>query len=80
MSDPELVDPLVPPVPRPASSLFTTTQFSLLVGLVLGGVAVFGGFLELLVVILFGLGGLVVGRLLEGKLNLAALLGRTSGR
>lgn len=79
MSDPEFIDPLLPPA-MVSPALLTPTQFSLLVGLILGGVAVFGGFLELLVVALFGLLGLLVGRILEGKLDLAALLGRSSGR
>ena len=58
----------------------TTTHVGLFVGLILGLVATFGGFGQLLIVILFGLVGLVVGRVLDGKLDLQALLGRASDR
>ncbi len=74
----QLPDPLVPPAV--GSGLMTATRFCLLVGLVLGIVAAFGGFVAFLVVLLFGIIGLVVGRVLDGKLDLAALLGRSGGR
>lgn len=68
----------LPPPPRVGGG--TATRFCLVVGLVLGLVAAFGGFVELLIVLLFGIVGLLVGRVLDGKLDLAALLGRTNIR
>lgn len=56
----------------------TKTQFSLLVGLLLGIVAAWGSIGDFLLVALFALIGLVVGRILDGKLDVAALLGRSS--
>jgi hypothetical protein len=50
------------------------------VGLVLGIVLAFGGFTALVTVLLFGLIGLVVGRIAEGKLDLQALFGKASSR
>ncbi len=58
----------------------TTTRLCLLVGLVLGIVAGFGGFVPLLVTIVFGAIGLVVGLVLEGKIDLSSLTGRSSSR
>lgn len=58
----------------------TTTQTALFVGLVLGAVATFGGFGSFLVVLVFGAVGWLVGRVLEGKLDLAALTGRSRDR
>ncbi len=58
----------------------SVTRFCLGVGLVLGLVAAFGGFVELLIVLLFGIVGLLVGRVLDGKLDLAAVLGRSTIR
>jgi fatty acid desaturase len=58
----------------------STTRWCLAVGLVLGIVLAFGGGIALLVVVLFGLIGLVVGRVAEGKLDLQALFGRTSSQ
>lgn len=49
------------------------STLGLLVGLVLGVVAVFGGLGEMLVVALLGALGLVVGRALDGTLDLTAL-------
>ncbi len=54
----------------------TTTRLCLLVGLVLGIVAGFGGFVPLLVAIVFGGIGLV----LEGKIDLGSITGRSSSR
>ncbi|MBG6192368.1 putative membrane protein [Arthrobacter sp. CAN_A212] len=56
------------------------SSIGLFVGLVLGIVVVFGGFLELLAVIVFGAVGLVVGRFLDGKLDVQELLGNRSNR
>ncbi len=58
----------------------STTRWCLTVGLVLGIVLAFGGFTALLIVVLFGLIGLVVGRIAEGKLDLQALFGKASSR
>lgn len=58
----------------------TTSQFTLAVGLVLGLVATFGGFGHFLIVAVFAVLGWLVGRYLEGKLDLRALTGRTTDR
>jgi len=58
----------------------STTQTALFVGLVLGIVATFGGFGYFLVVLVFGVVGLVVGRVLEGKLDLRSLTGQSSAK
>jgi uncharacterized membrane protein len=57
----------------------TPTQLGLLTGIVLGSAAAFGGFGAFLVVLLFGAVGLVVGRVLDGKLDLSQLAGRDRG-
>ncbi|MDX3663866.1 hypothetical protein PV646_41835 [Streptomyces sp. ID05-26A] len=54
----------------------STTALGLLTGLALGLAAAFGGFSAFLVVLVFGALGLVAGRVAEGKLDLAQLLGR----
>ncbi len=59
---------------------FSITRFCLVVALTLGIVAAFGGFVPFLIVVLFGLIGLLVGRIMDGKLDLAALFGRSSSR
>jgi nitrate/nitrite transporter NarK len=56
------------------------SQTGLLVGLVLGIVAVFGGFGAFLIVLLLGAIGLVVGRVLDGKLDLRAVVGTRTDR
>lgn len=58
----------------------STTRWCLAVGLVLGIVLAFGGFTALVIAVLFGLIGLVVGRMAEGKLDLQALFGKASSR
>ena len=58
----------------------STTRWCLAVGLVLGIVLAFGGFTALVIAVLFGLIGLIVGRVAEGKLDLQALFGRASSR
>ena len=55
------------------------STIGLLVGLLLGVVAVFGGFLEFLAVVIFAAVGLLVGRFLDGKLDLRDLTSRRSG-
>ncbi|MBA3527806.1 MAG: hypothetical protein H0T91_00530 [Propionibacteriaceae bacterium] len=56
----------------------TKSQFSLLVGLLLGVVAAWGSIGDFLLVALFAAIGLVIGRILDGKLDVQALLGRSS--
>lgn len=55
----------------------STTQFAIVVGLVLGSVAVFGGFDHFVVVLLFAAVAAVVGRVIEGKLDLKSLTGKS---
>jgi hypothetical protein len=52
------------------------TTLGVLTGLVLGVTAAFGGFSAFALVLLFGAAGLVVGRVLDGKLDLSQLTGR----
>jgi hypothetical protein len=56
----------------------TRTTTALFVGLVLGLTAAFGTFGAFVVVVLFGAIGLVVGLVLDGRLDLPALLGRAT--
>lgn len=58
----------------------STTQFAVIVGLALGVVAVVAGFGALMIVLLFALVALVVGLVLEGKLDLRALAGQATDR
>ncbi|GAB2576252.1 hypothetical protein [Microlunatus antarcticus] len=53
---------------------------ALFVGLILGLTAAFGTFGAFVIVLLFGAIGLVVGLVLEGKLDLAALAGRATAK
>lgn len=81
MTDPSLQGDLRSPIrPTPRSTGMTNTHLGLLTGLVLGVVAAFGGFGAFLVVLLLTAVGLVVGRVLDGKLDLQAVLGRSSSR
>ena len=57
----------------------STSQFAVIVGIALGVVAVFAGFVSFVIVLLFA-AGLVVGRMLEGKLDLRLLVGRSTER
>ncbi|MBE1465877.1 hypothetical protein [Kibdelosporangium phytohabitans] len=52
------------------------TTLGLLTGLALGLAAAFGGFTAFLLVVVFGALGLLAGRVADGKLDLAQLLGR----
>ncbi len=56
------------------------TQTGLLAGLILGAAVVIGGFGALLVALLLGIIGFVVGRVLDGELDLGELLGRGRDR
>ncbi|WP_410582584.1 DUF2273 domain-containing protein [Amycolatopsis sp. lyj-108] len=55
------------------------THLGLLTGLVLGLAAAFGGFWAFLLVFVLGAAGLLVGRFLDGKLDISALSGRDRG-
>lgn len=70
---------------RPQSAPLLRTVMSrstigLFVGLLLGFVAIFGGFLEFLAVVLFATAGLLVGRFLDGKLDLQDFAGSRGRR
>lgn len=56
------------------------TQTGLLAGLILGAAGAIGGFNAFLVALLVGLLGLVVGRVLDGELDISAILGRGRDR
>jgi hypothetical protein len=56
------------------------TQTGLLVGLTLGLAGAFGGLGAFLIVLVLGAIGLLVGRALDGQLDLNALLGRGRDR
>jgi nitrate/nitrite transporter NarK len=56
------------------------TQTGLLTGLVLGVAGAFGGVGAFLIVLVLGALGLLVGRALDGQLDLNALLGRGRDR
>ena len=58
----------------------STTRWCLAIGLVLGIVLGFGGWLPLLAAVILGFAGLLVGRVAEGKLDVQALFGRASSR
>ncbi|MET0695400.1 MAG: hypothetical protein ABWX96_21725 [Propionibacteriaceae bacterium] len=56
----------------------TRTTTALFVGLVLGLTAAFGSFGSFVIVLLFGIIGLLVGMALDGKINVANLVGRAT--
>lgn len=56
------------------------TQTGLLTGLVLGLAGAFGGFDAFLIVLVLGAIGLLVGRALDGRLDLNVLFGRGRDR
>ncbi|OLT13264.1 hypothetical protein BJF78_22250 [Pseudonocardia sp. CNS-139] len=58
----------------------TATQTGLLTGLILGVAGAFGGFGAFLIVLVLGAVGLVVGRVLDGRLDINAVLGRGRDR
>jgi hypothetical protein len=58
----------------------STTRWCVTIGLVLGIVLGFGGWLALLATVVLGFIGLLVGRVAEGKLDIQALFGRASSR
>ncbi|WP_326943192.1 hypothetical protein OG439_24390 [Amycolatopsis sp. NBC_01307] len=57
----------------------TATQLGLLTGLALGLAAAFGGFGAFVIVLILAALGLLVGRVLDGKLDLSQLTGRDRG-
>ena len=58
----------------------STTRWCVTIGLVLGIVLGFGGWVALLATVVLGFIGLLVGRVAEGKLDVQALFGRASSR
>ncbi|MDO4253608.1 MAG: DNA-directed RNA polymerase subunit beta [Kocuria sp.] len=54
----------------------STTRTALFIGLFLGVIVAFGTFTQFLLVVLFGAVGLLVGFVLEGKLDLSDVLNR----
>ncbi|TDC95071.1 hypothetical protein E1161_05395 [Saccharopolyspora aridisoli] len=56
------------------------TQTGLIAGLILGTAAAIGGFSGFLIALLIGVVGLVVGRILDGELEVGDLLGRSKDR
>jgi hypothetical protein len=56
------------------------TQTGLLTGLALGAAGAFGGFTAFLIVLVTGALGLLVGGVLDGRLDLGAVLGRGRDR
>ncbi len=58
----------------------STSRYAVLVGLVLGYVAAFGGFGHFVLVGVFAAVAWGIGLVLEGKLNIGSLLGRSSDR
>jgi|APHig2749369809_1036254.scaffolds.fasta_scaffold91267_2 hypothetical protein len=52
----------------------------LFVGLILGLTAAFGSFGAFMIVVVFGAVGLLVGMVLEGRVDLQALIGRASAK
>ncbi len=54
------------------------TSIALFVGLVLGVTAAFGTFGSFVIVLLFGAIGLVVGMVLDRKIDVASLIGRAT--
>ncbi|MEU8639460.1 MULTISPECIES: hypothetical protein [unclassified Amycolatopsis] len=57
----------------------TATHLGLLTGLALGLAAAFGGFGAFVIVLILAALGLLVGRVLDGKLDLSQLTGRDRG-
>jgi hypothetical protein len=61
-------------------NLTNHTHTGLLAGLILGAAGYIGGFGAFLVALLIGAVGLVIGRVLDGELDLGAVLGRGRDR
>ncbi|MBK0868616.1 MULTISPECIES: hypothetical protein [unclassified Saccharopolyspora] len=56
------------------------TQTGLIAGLILGAAAACGGFVGFLVALVLGAIGLLVGRVLDGELEIGDILGRGKDR
>ncbi|GAA0541293.1 hypothetical protein GCM10011581_37300 [Saccharopolyspora subtropica] len=56
------------------------TQTGLLAGLILGAAAALGGFSGFLIALLVGAVGLVIGRIVDGDLEIGDILGRGRDR
>lgn len=56
------------------------TQTGLLAGIILGATGALGGFAAFFIALALGVMGLVVGRMLDGELDLGELLGRGTDR
>lgn len=56
------------------------TQTGLIAGLILGAAAASGGFVGFLVALVLGAIGLLVGRVLDGELEIGDILGRGKDR
>lgn len=61
-------------------NLATHSHTGLLAGLILGAAGYIGGFGAFLVALLIGAIGLIVGRVLDGELDINAVLGRGRDR
>ncbi|GAA4037148.1 hypothetical protein GCM10022247_73710 [Allokutzneria multivorans] len=57
-----------------------TSQIGLLAGLILGAAGAVGGFSAVIISLAVGVLGLVIGRVLDGELDLGELLGRGRDR
>lgn len=60
--------------------MLSPSVLGVIVGLALGYAAAFGGFTEFLIVAIFSVVGYVVGKVLEGELDLGSLLGSRDTR
>lgn len=60
--------------------MLSPSVLGVVVGLALGFAAAFGGFPEFLIVAVFAVVGYVVGKVLEGEIDLGAFLGSRSSR
>jgi uncharacterized membrane protein YeaQ/YmgE (transglycosylase-associated protein family) len=67
-------------VTREESQVMNATQIGLLAGLLLGVAAAVGGFVGFLVALVLGAIGLLVGRVLDGELDVSTVLGRGRDR
>lgn len=60
--------------------MLSPSVLGVVVGLALGYAAAFGGFTEFLIVTIFAVVGYVIGKVLEGEIDLGALLGSRDTR
>ncbi|TCK24910.1 hypothetical protein [Pseudonocardia endophytica] len=57
-----------------------STQIGLLAGLLLGVAGAVGGFVAFIITLVLGAAGLIVGRVLDGELDVSGVLGRGKDR